>query len=180
MIRTCMLVVVALASGCSKPPEVPATSFEVPAPPVAPVVIATAAAPRRAIDRECEASVRLGEMTKSTPTCELDEHVSTDAGVLTWPCTGDGVASIQFGKARFEGVVHDGLLEVNLTTSFPFADGCQWQSRQTITGGISPGSLRYRYAEVPTKASPGCWSACSASAPVAVGEPLRGGPSLAR
>ena len=164
--RAAAVAFFAVLAACTKPAETPATRVDVPAPPPAPAVVATGAIPRSAMGRECEATVRLVELKKSTPTCVLTEHVSGDAGKLTWPCKGDGVASIQFAAVRFEGEVRGGLLDVRLSSSFPFRDGCQWQSEQTITGEIASGALQYGYSELPSKDSKGCWSACQGSAAI--------------
>lgn len=99
--------------------------------------------------------------------CTIDERVSRQPGVLTYPCVG-GPAEARFGETRFAGEVRGGNVTVEIETRFPFSDGCQWSSKQRIVGALGTRALAYEYLEAPLDGQHGCAPACSASGAVQV------------
>ena len=100
-----------------------------------------------------------------TPGCWIDEKVGQRSAVLVFACAG-GPAEADFG-VPFKGTVTDGQVDIAATTTFPWGDGCTWESHQRIGGSLASGELSYAYDEAPI-AGKGCQPAhCKGSAPVA-------------
>lgn len=100
--------------------------------------------------------------------CVIDERVTGGPGYLTYPC-GGGPASASFNGSVFSGTVSgngDVLLEIS--TGFPFSDGCYWQTKQFIRGNLGSGVLGYEYREEPDPGQYGCAAACLGTAYVRV------------
>ena len=100
--------------------------------------------------------------------CVIDERVTGGPGYLTYPC-GGGPASVSFAGSVFSGTVSgsgDVLLEIS--TGFPFSDGCYWQTKQFIRGNLGSGVLGYEYREEPDPGQYGCAAACLGTAYVRV------------
>jgi polyprenyl P-hydroxybenzoate/phenylacrylic acid decarboxylase-like protein len=61
-----------------------------------------------------------------------------------------------------------GVLDVRLTTTFRYTDGCDWVSTQRITGDPRAPTLQYDYQEAIAPGQRGCATACGATATVSV------------
>ena len=82
-------------------------------------------------------------------------------------CRG-GEASAAFGPHTFTGSYMGGRLDVRLTTTFHFSDGCDGVSTQRIFGDPRAPTLQYDYQEAIAPGQRGCAAACGATATVAV------------
>lgn len=160
-----------LASCLAAPP--PPADVEIVAP--APAVQGAAPAPPTHHGERCTVSLGVEPIVASSPTCFVDARVRDGKGEIAFPCTG-GDAEARFGSTRFRGAVSQGVVDVSLSTTFDFKDGCRWISQQRITGALSEPALEYSYTESPAPDQSGCASACSARARLAVGR-RRGAPS---
>jgi hypothetical protein len=166
--------------GCS--PASSATVVEVPPEPLPTAsVTAEARSPMRPqghralTDQECAArpragmlgcrnvaSVRVGGLRMSSPTCVVDTLVHPGDVGQVLECEGGG-AMITFDTAAFVGAKDVAGLDVCTGTTFPFKNGCTWQSVQRIRGDAST-SLTFEYGEAVASGS-GCGAApCSATA----------------
>lgn len=101
--------------------------------------------------------------TEGAAGCWIDERVTRSAGLLRYPCEGDGPATVAFGRDVFTGHLRAGSVTVILRTRFPFQDGCNWESTQTLQGHIDSGVLGYRYREAPRPGQRNCLRGCTAT-----------------
>ncbi len=119
-------------------------------------------------DGLCRATLTAGVVAPSMSTCFVDEVVSrNNPGTLTYRCRG-GEASAAFGPNTFAGSYMGGVLDVRLTTTFRYTDGCDWVSTQRITGDPRAPTLQYDYQEAIAPGQRGCATACGATATVSV------------
>jgi hypothetical protein len=117
----------------------------------------------------CSETVRVTSLTRSSPSCFTDNVVNVgQVGTLSFPCAGDGEATLRFGALAFEGAEIDGRASVCTGTQFPWSDGCTWTSAQRVSGDVRSGALRFDYGEAPKAGERGCMSACSATGTLAV------------
>jgi hypothetical protein len=112
----------------------------------------------------CRVEVRLASIDK-TSACWVDLPKEGTLGVLETRCA-DGPATLVFDKYRYEGSVTRGRFEVQHVTHFPFEDGCEWESSQSVTGSAD-GELVITYSEHPVEDGE-CAEPCSATARVEV------------
>lgn len=119
--------------------------------------------PPVAQDGQCTANLAVG-VVNAPGTCTIDERVSGQSAVLVYPCAG-GAAQAAFGESVFTGSVTGNVVDLSIETTFPFSDGCQWRSKQRITGTLG-GPLAYSYEEQPEPGQSGCTNGCTASATV--------------
>ncbi len=132
-------------------------------PPAPPDLICTARDAGIGAGATCTRPLTVTAFKRSSPSCYVDTGFDVGSeGVLTYPCAG-GVAAIIFAAHTFEGVVIDGLVDVCVGTTFPWSDGCTWQSTQRVEGSAASGPLTLTYAEAPA-AGQSCASPCTASA----------------
>ena len=116
----------------------------------------------------CSASLVAEAITASSPGCYVDVQVTTgEMGTVAYACDG-GAALVTFGTNELPGVVVDGQLQVCFGTTFPFSDGCLWQSAQNIVGSLSSGMLAYSYVEEPAPGQMNCASPCTAKGTIVV------------
>ncbi|HSO31453.1 MAG TPA: hypothetical protein VLT33_03025 [Labilithrix sp.] len=125
----------------------------------------------------CQRTVTLSAVS-TRPSCYVDTVAHAgDTGTLTYPCEGDGEATLTFGNRAFAGASVGGKINVCTGTEYPWSDGCKWTSAQRVTGTVASGSLRFTYGEAPKVGEHDCWSACDATATVRVeGESWRSAP----
>jgi hypothetical protein len=115
---------------------------------------------------DCVATLTVGTVMSTPASCWIDEKVSQRSAVLRFPC-GGGSASADFA-VTFTGSVVAGQVDIAATTTFPWGDGCTWESQQRIVGPLWAGELTYTYSEHPISGS-GCEPAvCTAKTAVAV------------
>lgn len=114
----------------------------------------------------CTALLTVGPVSATPSVCWIDERVSNRSAMLVYPCSG-GSASAVFGVA-FAGSVSGGLVDLAATTTFPWSDGCTWQSDQRIAGELQSGTLTYTYQEHPIAGSNCEPATCTATTPVVV------------
>jgi hypothetical protein len=114
-------------------------------------------------DAQCTANLAVG-VVNAPSTCTIDERVSGQSALLVYPCTG-GAAEAAFGQSVFRGSVQNNIVDISIETSFPFSDGCQWRSKQHITGQLGQ-ALQYTYEEQPEPGQSGCTNGCLANATV--------------
>ncbi len=118
---------------------------------------------------KCKRSVVFTGLQKS-PSCYVDTVAHEgQAGVLTFPCSGDGEASLRFGKKTFIGAVVNGKVDVCTGTEYLFSDHCKWTSAQRVTGTVGNGDLRFTYGEAPKPGQQSCAAACGATASIVFG-----------
>jgi hypothetical protein len=108
--------------------------------------------------------------------CTLDERISKGSGTLLYPCSGSGAVEAVFAEHRFEGVITNGSILLNLTTEIDWEDGCHWQTKQRIRGELhsQESTLAWTYSEAPVSGS-SCYGSCKATAEITVEDP--GAPS---
>lgn len=117
----------------------------------------------------CMLRLVAGGMSKSSPSCYLDEQISENPGHLSYPCKGDGPAEANFGEHRYTGQVKGGELEIGIETELDWDDGCHWGTRAVIAGTLvsngEPTSrkLTWQYNDR-VMAGSHCSSVCSAKA----------------
>ncbi len=117
--------------------------------------------------RDCRATLSVPH-TRGASGCWLDEQVTRNPGLLTYPCDG-GPAVARFGGARFTGTVSaSGDVDLRLRTQFHYGDGCDWSTVQRIRGRLSNRQLSYAYSEAPLPGQQRCARACRATAVVGV------------
>jgi len=117
--------------------------------------------------KTCGAHLTAKQVNANSSTCFVDARVRDGVGELVYPCAG-GEAEARFASARFSGSVSDGLVDLTLSTTFDFEDGCHWVSHQQIRGMLSAPALEYGYTEEAAPGQSGCASPCTAQAMVAV------------
>lgn len=107
----------------------------------------------------------------SEPFCFVDTIVQQgQQGTLTFPCDGDGAATLSFGGRAFVGAAIGGKVEACTGTQYPFNDGCTWTSAQRVTGSIANGTLHFAYGEAPKAGEDtrSCARACTARGTVRI------------
>lgn len=107
----------------------------------------------------------------SEPFCFVDTIVQQgQQGTLTFPCDGDGAATLSFGGRSFVGAAIGGQVEACTGTQYPFSDGCTWTSAQRVTGSIANGTLHFAYGEAPKAGEDTrlCARACTARGTVRI------------
>jgi hypothetical protein len=87
---------------------------------------------------------------------------------LTFPCDGNGPATLTFGTRSFAGARTSGDVEVCAGTQFPWDDGCTWTSAQRVSGSIASGELRFVYGEAPKAGQRRCMPACGATGTIRI------------
>jgi hypothetical protein len=115
----------------------------------------------------CQRKVRFEAIEKS-PGCFVDTAAKQgDVGTLTFPCKGDGQATLRFERS-FVGAVVDGKLDVCTGTeyTYPPYDSCKWTSAQRISGAVGSGHLHFTYGEAPKPGQQNCASSCGARATI--------------
>lgn len=105
--------------------------------------------------------------------CTLDERISKSAGMLQFPCSGSGKTAAIFGEHRFEGMMTDGTVTLDLTTELDWEDGCHWQTKQKLRGELHVNKLTWSYTEAPVRGS-NCYGSCKASAEIEIEGPAGG------
>ena len=116
---------------------------------------------RRAEPRACESDIQI-RSTSGAEGCFIDVELQ-QVGRLRAPCDGaEGPAEAVFGSRTFRGRVAHGRLSLRLTTSFPFSDGCTWESNQTISGRMDAAQFDFHYSEHARRGERGCAPACTA------------------
>lgn len=154
------------------------------APVEAPVELAVAPVPKSADagplapprpGGDCSLRVALyGRIEKSSPGCYLDEHITKGAGLLHYPCSGDGPVSADFGDHHYAGRITGGDVELEVTTELDWPDdGCRWGTRAVISGTLlSNGqpamkNLTWRYRDHVINGT-ACSQVCNAKANLVV------------
>lgn len=118
----------------------------------------------------CTRIVTLSSITKRA-SCFVDTVAREgDQGTLTYPCEGDGEATLSFGNRSFSGASLGGGGNVNVCTGteYPWSDGCSWTSAQRVTGSVASGTLRFTYGEAPKAGELNCAGSCTATATVRI------------
>jgi hypothetical protein len=117
----------------------------------------------------CRASILfVGPLVKSSDSCFVDAVVVPgDRGEIVYDCNG-GLAEAIIGSAIFRGSFDGVRVDACAGTSFPWSDGCDWNSAQRIEGTLASGELHFTYAEAPAPGQAGCLSPCSAAGKVIV------------
>jgi hypothetical protein len=111
------------------------------------------------------------ESVNIPPGCLHDMVVSVGRrGTLTYPCDGDGPASVTFGARTMKGAMNGDRVDACIGTEYrvPNTDDCAWQSAQRLRGTLAAGQLHYTYGEAPKSGQGGCWPPCNTSATVRV------------
>jgi len=91
-----------------------------------------------------------------------------DTATLEWDCASKGNARVVANGKTFVGRFDGQLLDVCAGTTFPWSDGCQWQSAQHFRGYPLSSALTFTYSEEPIDGG-NCQPPCSAYAIVKVG-----------
>lgn len=117
----------------------------------------------------CRRNVVFGAINKS-PSCYVDVVAKENqAGVLTYPCNGDGAATLSFGNKRFTGAVINGKVDVCTGTEYLFSDQCKWTSAQRVSGSVGDGELHFTYGEGPKPGQHNCAQKCGATSTITIG-----------
>ncbi len=117
---------------------------------------------------KCQRSVVISAISKRA-SCFVDTVAQAgENGTLTYPCNGDGEATLTFAKRSFAGSTIGGRLNVCTGTEYPWSDGCTWTSAQKVTGSIASGTLNFTYGEAPRPGQESCATACDATATVRI------------
>jgi hypothetical protein len=132
----------------------------------------TCVPPRAVVTKgpSCQRKVVFEAIEKSVG-CYVDTAAKQgDEGTLTFPCNGDGQATLRFGRKSFVGAVVDGKLDVCTGTeyTYPPIDSCKWTSAQRISGSIGSGQLSFTYGEAPKPNQVNCAMSCGARATIKV------------
>lgn len=144
------------------------TTTTPPPPPPPPAATCTATNPTPP-SHPCTAKIRLDDLQLSTPTCFVDTIANVgDEGTITYPCAGDGAASITFPGGTLSGEARNGRLDTCAGTEFTWIDSCDWTSAQHASGPIPNGPLRFDYAEAPKPGQQHCSSPCSATGTIVI------------
>jgi hypothetical protein len=169
MVSSCLFV----ATSCVVTRSgMPSFGFQLPAaqtnvavaspPPSQPVAMTPATQPPPGT---CVATISVGTV-QTRPGCQIDTRVSSRTTTVNFPCNG-GNATASFGDAVFTGTITpDGTAQLSLRTTFPYRDGCTWETKQEIAGSLASGTLSYSYNERPLANQNGCAPGCSAQASV--------------
>lgn len=117
----------------------------------------------------CRRNVVFKGLQKS-PSCYVDTVAQEgQAGVLTYPCNGDGAATLRFGSKSFHGAVIGGKVDVCTGTEYLFSDQCKWTSAQRVSGSVANGEMQFTYGEAPKPGQHNCAAKCGATATISVG-----------
>jgi hypothetical protein len=117
---------------------------------------------------KCQRKVVITSIS-TRPSCFVDTVAkSGDTGTLTFPCDGDGEATLTFGTRSFAGADVGGKVNVCTGTEYPWSDGCTWTSAQRVTGSITSGTLDFTYGEAPRPGQNNCARACDAHGTVRI------------
>lgn len=115
----------------------------------------------------CSRGVRVTSVVKSSATCFVDLAFEVgEIGELRYGC-GGGSASMVFSRGTFVGGYDGTNLDVCAGTTFPWSDGCTWDSAQRAFGNMSTGALTFTYTEAPRPGA-GCLNPCTATGTVEV------------
>jgi hypothetical protein len=117
----------------------------------------------------CKATLHVMAIQKSMLSCFVDVVVMEgDTAALTYDCTPSGNARVIANGKTFIGTYDGKTLDVCTGTTFPWNDGCQWESAQHFRGDPNSGFLTFTYSEMPYQGT-ACQPPCQASAVVKVG-----------
>ena len=112
--------------------------------------------------RECEITVTMSGITEDRPACWTDTPIAGSTGAFSVPCDG-GAVNVMLDEIEFSGELSpDCHLRMVAHTTFPWSDGCQWESTQVISGSLQPRRLDYEYRELPVAGEVDCLEPCSA------------------
>ncbi|MFH1434524.1 MAG: hypothetical protein ABIJ56_02290 [Pseudomonadota bacterium] len=125
-----------------------------------------------AVDEGCEDRVCVVTLTvlrlDYPGHCWVDVPPVGSSDVVTYACTGSDVRFV-FGDIVFTGLVTGCWIDVHARTTFPWSDGCDWETSQSIVGELLPGRLLdYTYREAPIPGQTGCVYSCDASGVIRV------------
>ncbi len=99
-------------------------------------------------DAGCSVILSVGTIVPTPSSCWIDQKVSNETKPLVWDCE-TGAAEADF-DVPFKGTVDkNGVVSIAATTTFPWSDGCTWESTQAISGTLSTKTLEYSYSEHP-------------------------------
>ena len=119
------------------------------------------------LEGTCSLRLMARAIQKKSPGCYLDEQISHNAGLLHYPCNGDGPATADFGDHHYVGAVHRGDLELVFETELDWEDNCRWGTRAVIRGANLKGAdpfpsrLSWDYQDHIVRGS-GCSGVCDA------------------
>ena len=117
---------------------------------------------------KCRRTVTITSLS-TRPGCFVDTvGKEGQKGTITYPCDGDGPATLTFGKHSFSGAAAAGKIDVCTGTEYPFSDGCKWTSAQRVSGSIAQGTLSFTYGEAPKPGQGSCATACEAQGTVQI------------
>jgi len=118
-------------------------------------------------DRTCEATLTVVEIDYPS-SCWVDVPPVGASDTVSFPCLGSDVR-ILFEDIVFTGTVTACWIEMHARTTFPWSDGCEWETAQSIVGELLPGSLlHYEYRESPITGETGCAPSCAATGAIRV------------
>ncbi len=113
----------------------------------------------------CALTLQLAQLDARSR-CTIDARVAQGAGALTYACSG-GAAELRFGETVFAGTFDGRNFHLEVQTTFPFSDGCQWGTKQEVTGALGDSVFSYSYREAPEPGYSGCAAACFATGTLA-------------
>jgi hypothetical protein len=104
--------------------------------------------------------------------CAIWNNVARMTGAVTLTRTGSSF-SIDFANGlSFAGAITGTQVQLTHVEPHTFTDGCGWQSTETLTGTVDPGTcvltLAYDYAEMVTQDNGACATPCSGHADVSL------------
>jgi hypothetical protein len=118
-------------------------------------------------DRTCQATLTVVEINYPSY-CWVDVPPVGSSDTVSFPCLGSDVR-IVFEDIEFTGAVTGCWIEMHARTTFPWSDGCDWETAQSIVGDLVSGSLLdYEYREAPIPGETGCASPCAATGAIRV------------
>jgi hypothetical protein len=118
-------------------------------------------------DRICEVTLTVLEIDYPSY-CWVDVPPEGSSDVVRYACVGSSVRFV-FGDIAFTGAVTGCWIDVHARTTFPWSDGCAWETGQSIVGDLVPGgSLDYEYRESPLPGETGCATPCAATGTIRV------------
>jgi len=118
-------------------------------------------------DRTCEATLTVVDIDYPS-SCWVDVPPAGASDTVSFPCLGSEVR-IVFEHIEFTGEVTGCWIEMHARTTFPWSDGCDWETAQSIVGDFLPGSLLdYEYREAPMPGQTGCDPSCEAAGVIRV------------
>jgi hypothetical protein len=86
---------------------------------------------------KCSAKLVGGPIEKTPPSCYVDPHIREHAGLLTYPCSGDGPAEASFGEHQYKGHMTRGEVELVHESELEWEDDhCRWGIRAIIQGNV--------------------------------------------